>query len=184
MKPIRTLGRRRGVTFVELVIVSAIMLLVGLAAASTMVAAARHTYSMLDLKQTEARGLIIMESIRKEILVGQSGTVRIEADGDTIVYFDPVRRINSGFAYNSGDRELYYFTDFDADEDPTRTWTGVSDITFSVNPSNDFLVLGERPIGEDTANLVRVTVALEPRLQVNEGRGVRIDNLVQVRNRF
>jgi len=182
MRLTATSSRRRGVTLVELMVVSAIMGLVSAGAASIMLIAARHTYATLDLKQTEERGRLVMEVLRKEILVGQQGTVRIAEDGNAITYFDPVRDITSGFAWDAESRELRYYLDFENDDDPQRTWQNIEEISFAVNPPEDFLVLGNRPTSDDTTNLVRVTVALRPRLHVNDDKGVRIENLVQVRN--
>lgn len=182
MKLVRTSRRfRRAVTFVELMIVSAIMALVGAAAASTMLVAARHMYSMLDLKQTEDKARIIMDTVRNEVLIAQSGSVITDDDGRTVIYYDPVRELTSSYVFDADTGRLEYFPDIDGPAQ--RFWTGLNDVRFDLEPEEEFLVLGPRPAGTDSFSLLRLTIGITPRLTINEDRGVRIENLVQVRNR-
>lgn len=172
---------RRGVSFVELMIVVGIMAIVSAAAASTMLVAARHMYSMLDLKQTEERARIIMDTVRHELLVAQSGSVVVDDDGRRVIYYDPVRDLTSSFVYDADTERLEYFPEIDGPAQ--RFWTDIQDVRFTLDPTADFLVLGPRPGGAGDFSLLRFTIAIEPHMPINHRHGVRIDNLVQVRNR-
>ncbi len=127
--------RRRAMTFVEMIISTSLFGFIGIAVSYLVLAAARTSYDSTQQMRAESKIRLILDNIRREILVGQFLRVSVQDSGNTVVFYDPNEDVTSDFRYTPDTKILVYREDIDSGG-ATRTFKEVDDVVFAFVDAN------------------------------------------------
>ena len=132
-----SVGRsRRGMTLVEMFAAVSIFLLVTLAASYLLITAAKASQDGLVSIRSESRVRLALDTIRKEILVGEFMSVQIQDNGRTVVFKNPVRGKQAELRLV---KNTLVFKEDTAVNAATRRFDDISDANFSLKENGTIL---------------------------------------------
>jgi hypothetical protein len=142
---------RRGSSMLEMMISMGIIGMVSVGVAWIMLASARSSYEGISFVPTEARARLVLDTIRRETLVGQFHSVTISDAGKTVQFYDPVKQKTSEFRFYKG--SLYYKED--ASGSVTRTIRGLQNVEFNLAENSSVLQFRVTAMGHDSRRSAR-----------------------------
>lgn len=125
----RSRTSRRGMSMIEMSVSVASVAMVGVAVSWVTVAASRDCVNGLRYIQSESQARVLMDQIRREILVGEFLTVKVTNGGRTIQFHDPVTNGTARYQFANG--TLTFTPDISKSE--SRRITGVQNVRFSLH---------------------------------------------------
>lgn len=137
---------RWGASLLEMMISMGLIGMVSVGVAWVMLSSARSSYEGLSFIPTEARARLVLDTIRREILVGQYQSVLITDAGKTVRFFDPIKQKTSEFRFSQG--VLSYKEDTSGAV--TRTIQGLQNVEFALAENNSVLQFQVTTMGRDS----------------------------------
>jgi prepilin-type N-terminal cleavage/methylation domain-containing protein len=127
---------RRGMTLVEMFAAVSIFLLVSLAASYLLITSARASQDGLVTIRSESRVRLALDTIRKEVLVGEFMSVQITENGRAVVFKNPVRGKQAELRLV---KTTLVFKEDTATNTATRRFDDISDANFSLKENGTIL---------------------------------------------
>jgi type II secretory pathway component PulJ len=127
---------RRGATLVEMFVAVTLFLLVSIAVSYLLITAAKASQDGLMNIRSESRVRIALDSIRKEVLVGEFMSVQIQNNGKTVVFKNPVRKTTAMLQQIN---DALIFKSDTSVNTVTRRFEGITKAQFSLKSSGTIL---------------------------------------------
>ena len=141
----------------ELAVSISIFAFVGVTMVMLVVAAARASHDGLWFVSSESDGRNATDYIRRQTLVGQYLSVRIQDDGRRLIFVDPVRELEAQFQFHPEQGVLSFYEESEGLQpgqvtlpggiqvpvpggmNHVRSFIGLEDVRFSLNPAGNLL---------------------------------------------
>ncbi|MCB2154348.1 hypothetical protein KQI84_05645 [bacterium] len=157
-------SRRRGFSFIEMLVASTAFTAVGIFVAYVSIAIAKQARQSLTVIPAQGRAYRAADRVRNHLLAASFGSVTVTdltADGwgRTITFMDPSKATgtNSSIYFDANNGRLYYadpgkLVDGSVVGNQTRTWDDVVDAEFRVIGSGKFIQVKITDTGRDLRN--------------------------------
>lgn len=145
--------RRRAMTLVEMMISASVFSVIGVAVMWVVLAAARTSKEGLSFIQSEARGRIVLDNIRRECLVGEFLSVNVLDSGKTVQFYDPIKDSTAQFQFNEQTKTVVYKPDMGGSV--VKQFKGIQDTRFSLQANRTMLRFEVTLLGRDGFNNIR-----------------------------